>query len=70
MESFVSEKFSCVWKSQTMLIVSDSEKFEPPLSFLFQDGGNNSDSATLLYKLHTSENIQWVSWIFLIVSGA
>lgn len=42
-------------------VASDAEKFEPPLSFLFQDSGTNSDSATLLYKLHTSENIQWVT---------
>ena len=39
---------------------TEAEKFNPPLSYLFEEDNLNSDSAALIYKLHTSENIQWV----------
>lgn len=38
----------------------DARKHEPPLSYLFQDDKLSLDSAAVIYKLHTSENIEYV----------
>ncbi len=38
---------------------SESEKYEPPLAYLFDEDASTSDSAALIYRLHTNEKIEF-----------
>ncbi|CAI9714704.1 lysosomal-trafficking regulator-like isoform X2 [Octopus vulgaris] len=49
-ERYISPKF---WDKLT------AEKVDPPLLFLFEDDHQTSDSAALMYRLYTSEKIQF-----------
>ena len=43
-----------------MFNLTGALNYDPPLSFLFEEDGQGSDSAAIIYKLHTNENIQLV----------
>jgi len=43
----------------SVFLTLDARKHDPPLSYLFQDDKLSLDSAAVIYKLHTNENIEY-----------
>lgn len=45
-------------KDCSAILVSEAEKYDPPLSYLFEEDLSTSDSAALIYRLCTNEKIE------------